>query len=112
LKALVAMAEVSNHICSEGSFGKMNVKAMQYNRFLVLSLGTGAQKQEMKYSAAEASTWGALSWVTTTTGTPLIDAFTHASSDMVDFHIYSVFQARHSENNYLRIQVLSKIYLL
>lgn len=61
----------------------------------------------MKYSADEAAQWGIFSWVTTTNGgTPLIDAFSHASSDMVDFHITSLFQALNSEHNYLRIQVL------
>jgi len=102
------MAEVSNHICHEGSCGSVKVKPTQYKKFLVISLGTGSQQHEMKYSAAEASNWGLLSWVYTSNGNPLIDAFTHASSDMVDFHIYSVFQARHCEENYLRIQVLSK----
>ncbi|KAK7383113.1 hypothetical protein VNO78_28782 [Psophocarpus tetragonolobus] len=103
--ALVAMAEVSNQICNEGSSASLNVQPMQYDRFLVISLGTGSQKQEMKYSAVEAAQWGIFSWVSTTNGgTPLIDAFSQASSDMVDFHISSVFQALNSEHNYLRIQ--------
>ncbi|KAK7376876.1 hypothetical protein VNO80_02294 [Phaseolus coccineus] len=102
--ALVAMAEVSNEITHEGSCGSVNVKPLQYKKFLVISLGTGSQTQEMKYSAADASNWGVVGWVTNTNGSPLIDAFSHASSDMVDFHITSVFQARRSEHNYLRIQ--------
>ncbi|CAH1439189.1 unnamed protein product [Lactuca virosa] len=36
--------------------------------------------------------------------TPLVDVFTQASGDMVDYHISTVFQALHSEENYLRIQ--------
>ncbi|ESW32824.1 hypothetical protein PHAVU_001G020100 [Phaseolus vulgaris] len=102
--ALVAMAEVSNEICHEGSCGSVNVKPLQYKKFLVISLGTGSQTQEMRYSAAAASNWGIVGWVTNSYGNPLIDAFSHASSDMVDFHISSVFQARRSEHNYLRIQ--------
>ncbi|WVY92083.1 hypothetical protein V8G54_037597 [Vigna mungo] len=102
--ALVAMAEMSNKIHSEGSYENFDVKAMQYSKFLVISLGTGSAKQDMKYSAAEATSWGALSWVSNAKGTPIIDVFTEASSDMVDFHIYSVFQARNAEENYLRIQ--------
>ncbi|XP_014503612.1 patatin-like protein 2 [Vigna radiata var. radiata] len=102
---LVAMAEVSNQISHEGQVGDLKVEAMQYDRFLVISLGTGSQKQEPKYSAKEAAEWGVLSWVSTTNGsTPLIDAFTQASADMVDFHISSVFRALNSEHNYLRIQ--------
>lgn len=107
LQALVAMAEVTNRISHEGQCNSLNVKPMQYDRFLVISLGTGSQQKEMKYSADEAAQWGIFSWVTTTNGgTPLIDAFSHASSDMVDFHITSLFQALNSEHNYLRIQVL------
>lgn len=106
-QTLVAMAEVTNQIWHEGSCANLNVEAMQYNRFLVISLGTGSQKQEMKYSADEAAGWGVLSWVTTTDGcTPLIDAFSQASVDMVDFHISSLLRALNSQHNYLRIQVL------
>nr|KYP50931.1 Patatin group A-3 [Cajanus cajan] len=102
---LVAMAEVTNQIWHEGSCANLNVEAMQYDRFLVISLGTGSQKQEMKYSADEAAGWGVLSWVTTTNGcTPLIDAFSQASVDMVDFHISSLLRALNSQHNYLRIQ--------
>ncbi|XP_047156483.1 patatin-like protein 2 [Vigna umbellata] len=102
---LVAMAEVTNQISHEGQGDSLKVEAMQYDRFLVISLGTGSQKQEPKYSAKEAAEWGVLSWVSTTNGsTPLIDAFTQASADMVDFHISSVFRALNSEHNYLRIQ--------
>ncbi|KAK7376877.1 hypothetical protein VNO80_02295 [Phaseolus coccineus] len=96
---LVAMSEVTNKISHEGPCDILNVEAMQYDRFLVISLGTGSQKQEPKYSAKDAAEWGTLSWVS-----PLIDAFGQASSDMVDFHISSVFRALNSEHNYLRIQ--------
>ncbi|TKY57791.1 Patatin protein 2 [Spatholobus suberectus] len=104
-QALVAIAEVTNQISHDGPCDSLNVEPMQYDRFLVISLGTGSQKQEMKYSADEAAQWGILSWVATTNGgTPLIDAFSHASADMVDFHISSVVRALNSEHNYLRIQ--------
>lgn len=104
-QALIAMAEVTNQISHEGQCDRFNVEAMQYDKFLVISLGTGSQKQEPKYSADEAAEWGILSWVTTTNGgTPLIDAFSQASADMVDFHISSVVKALDSEHNYLRIQ--------
>ncbi|WVY90543.1 hypothetical protein V8G54_036057 [Vigna mungo] len=102
--ALVAMAEVSNKIFSERLYEKFDVKPMQYSKFLVISLGTGSQQQDMKYSAAQASSWNALSWVSSSGRSPIIDVFTEASSDMVDFHIYSVFLAHNAEENYLRIQ--------
>lgn len=92
-QALVDMAEVTNRISHEGQCGNLNVKPIQYDRFLVISLGTGSQQKEMKYSADEAAQWGIFSWVTTTNGgTPLLDAFNHASSDMVDSHISSLFK--------------------
>lgn len=78
---------------------------MDYGRFLVLSLGTGSAKREEKYDAAEAASWGLLGWLTADSSTPLVDVFTESSSDMVDFHLSTVFQALHSEQNYLRIQV-------
>ena len=78
---------------------------MEYGRFLVLSLGTGTAKSEEKYDAEEAAKWGLLGWLTADSSTPLVDVFTQASADMVDFHISTVFQALHSEENYLRIQV-------
>lgn len=97
--ALVAIAEMTNKFSHQGPIPNLNVEPMQYDRFLVISLGTGSQKQEMRYSANEAAHWGTLSWVT-----PLIDTFAQASADMVDYHIASVFQALKSEHNYLRIQ--------
>ncbi|KAE9457125.1 hypothetical protein C3L33_10964, partial [Rhododendron williamsianum] len=36
---------------------------------------------------------------------PLVDVFTQAIADMVDFHISGVFQALPSQDHYLRIQV-------
>lgn len=59
----------------------------------------------MKYNAPEAAKWGLLSWLTSGGSTPIIDAFSHSSSDMVDLNLSVVFQALHSEKNYLRIQV-------
>jgi hypothetical protein len=85
---------------------------MEYGRFLVLSLGTGTAKSEEKYDAEEAAKWGLLGWLTSDHSTPLVDVFTQASADMVDFHISTVFQALNSEENYLRIQVLIIMLML
>lgn len=81
------------------------IKPMDFGRFLVISLGTGTAKNEEKFNAKMASKWGVLSWLIAGGSNPLIDAFTHASGDMVDIHISVVFQALRSEENYLRIQV-------
>ncbi|XP_054799303.1 patatin-like protein 2 [Prosopis cineraria] len=100
---LVAMAEVTNRIRAEERT-EFGVSAMQYDRFLVISLGTGDHKQEYRYSAEEAAEWGILSWLSSNGSNPLIDCFGQASADMVDFHLASVFRALYSEKNYLRIQ--------
>lgn len=80
---------------------------MDYGRFLVISLGTGSPKIELKYHAHAAAKWGLLDWLTSGGGTPLIDVFSQSSSDMVDFNLSVVFQALHSKENYLRIQVFN-----
>lgn len=74
-------------------------------KFLVISIGTGSAKQEQKFTAKDASKWGVLGWLYNKKETPLIDIFSQASSDMVDFHASVLFQALHSQKNYLRIQV-------
>ncbi|GLU04302.1 hypothetical protein SLE2022_214580 [Rubroshorea leprosula] len=100
---LVAISEVTKEI-TKGNRDFFSIKANDYSRFLVISLGTGTAKSEGKYSAFHAAKWGLLGWLTSDDSTPLVDVFTHASSDMVDFHLATVFQALHSEESYLRIQ--------
>ena len=78
---------------------------MDYGRLLVISLGTGAEKSEGKFKALKAAKWGLLDWLTSAGSTPIIVVFSHASADMVDVHLATVFQALHSEKSYLRIQV-------
>nr|AFK45940.1 unknown [Lotus japonicus] len=58
----------------------------------------------MKFNAKMAAKWGLLDWLTSGGSTPLIDMFSQSSGDMVDFHLSTVTQAHHSEDNYLRIQ--------
>ncbi|XP_031403892.1 patatin-like protein 2 [Punica granatum] len=100
---LVAMGEVTKEIMG-GSSDFFAIRPMDYRRFLVISLGTGAPKYQEKYSADEAAKWGVLGWLAGGGGTPLVDVFMQSSSDMVDFHLSAVFRALHIEENYLRIQ--------
>ncbi|KAI6688153.1 hypothetical protein NL676_024981, partial [Syzygium grande] len=99
---LVAMGEVTKAIVG-GSSDFFPIKPMDYRRFLVISLGTGTRKTEGKYTAHEAAKWGVLGWLTSG-GSPLIDVFSQASADMVDYHLSAVFQALQLHDNYLRIQ--------
>ncbi|KAL5582786.1 hypothetical protein UlMin_015228 [Ulmus minor] len=100
---LVAINEVSKEI-QQGNPDFFPIRPTEYGRFLVISLGTGSPKLEEKYNADEAAKWGVLGWLNSHNSTPLVDIFTHASSDLVDFFLSTVFQALHSEKNYLRIQ--------
>ncbi|XP_062104566.1 patatin-like protein 2 [Humulus lupulus] len=100
---LVAISEVSKEI-TRGSEAFSPMNPLDYARFLVISLGTGSSKAQMKYDAPDAAKWGLLSWLNRGGSTPIIDVFSHASVDMVDLHLSVVFQALNSEENYLRIQ--------
>lgn len=80
-------------------------KPVECDRFLVLSLGTGTAKVEQKYDAEQAAKWGILGWLMNGGSSPLADIFLQASSDVVDFHLSTIFQLLNSQENYLRIQV-------
>ncbi|KZV45197.1 patatin-like protein 2 [Dorcoceras hygrometricum] len=100
---LVALSEVTKQVF-EGNPGFFPVKPIDYGRFLVISVGTGSRKSENNYSAKSAAKWGVLGWLINGRSTPIIDVFMQASADMVDLHVSVVFQALHSQLNYLRIQ--------
>ncbi|XP_061343616.1 patatin-like protein 2 isoform X1 [Gastrolobium bilobum] len=100
---LVAMNEVTKQIIDENS-DFFPIKPLEYDRFLIISIGTGTAKNEEKFNAKMAAKWGLLDWLTHSGCTPLIDVFTQSSADMVDFHLSTLTQALHSEDNYLRIQ--------
>ncbi|GMN35225.1 hypothetical protein TIFTF001_005161 [Ficus carica] len=101
--ALVAINEVSKEI-HQGNPDFFPIRPTDYGRFLVISLGTGSPNAEEKYNAIEAAKWGVVGWLSSHNSSPLVDIFTQASSDLVDFFLSTVFQALHSEKNYLRIQ--------
>ncbi|GMP45229.1 hypothetical protein CsSME_00013815 [Camellia sinensis var. sinensis] len=101
--ALVAISQMTKQIFHENQ-DFFPIKPMDYGRFLVISIGTGSAKVEKKYNAKMAAKWSVLGWLLHGSSTPLVDVFTQASADMIDFHISIVFQALHSEDNYLRIQ--------
>ncbi|XP_062156320.1 patatin-like protein 2 [Alnus glutinosa] len=105
---MMAISQILKEILMQNTDSESNddIKPMEYSkRMLVLSLGTGAAKHEGKYTAAKASTWGLLNWLYDFGATPLLDVYGDASSDMVDFHVSTLFQALDRKNSYLRIQV-------
>ncbi|XP_059623825.1 patatin-like protein 3 [Cornus florida] len=100
---LMAISHITKEILL-GNYEFVDMEPTETRRMLVLSLGTGTAKREEKYNATIASGWGLLSWVYDDGATPLIDVYSDASSDMVDIHVSTLFQALHAQNNYLRIQ--------
>ena len=113
-QTLMAMSHISKEILMRNN-QFIEMEPVDSKRMLVLSLGTGAPKHEEKYSAAEASKWGLHNWTYNNGAIPLLDIFSHASSDMVDIHVSTVFQSLGIEKNYLRIQARttnnSKLYM-
>ncbi|CAL5349113.1 unnamed protein product [Camellia sinensis] len=101
--ALIAISEVTKQIMRRSS-DYFATKKMDYGRLLVISLGTGSPIANEKYNADESAKWGLLGWLTSGGSTPIVDVISQASSDMIDYHLNVVFQAFHSEKNYLRIQ--------
>ena len=86
-------------------------QSLEYRRYLVISVGTGEGKIEGKYNATKASKWGLCGWWFNPNGSPLLDIFTQASTDMVDLHLSVVFKALNVETNYLRIQVCAQLFI-
>ncbi|XP_015890108.3 patatin-like protein 2 [Ziziphus jujuba] len=101
---MVAITEISMEITMKYSTEFPEITPMDSRRMLVLSLGTGAAEHEEKYNAKRASEWGLLPWVYNNGSSPILDIFSHASSDMVDIHVSTLFQSSNSNKNYLRIQ--------
>lgn len=99
------MSHISKEILMRNTQWGTEMQPVDSKGMLVLSLGTGASKHEERYSAVEASKWGFHNWAYNNGAAPILDIFSHASSDMVDFHVSTLFQSLSREKNYLRIQV-------
>ncbi|RVX21308.1 Patatin-like protein 2 [Vitis vinifera] len=99
---LLAISEVAKQVSNKNpDFSPF--KPMEYDRLLVISLGTGSAKTEHKYNGKMASKWGLVEWLYNGGNTPLVECFAQASTDMVDFYISLAFQTHQYEENYLRI---------
>ncbi|CAI9091011.1 OLC1v1025927C2 [Oldenlandia corymbosa var. corymbosa] len=101
---LIAMHHLTRQLTLGNKEFNTNTSPLDYTKFLVLSLGTGTAKNENKFKAKDVAMWGVVSWLTAGFTTPIIDVFQTGSSDMVDIHLSTTFEALRSEDNYLRIQ--------
>ncbi|PWA63522.1 acyl transferase/acyl hydrolase/lysophospholipase [Artemisia annua] len=100
---LIAMGEIAKQLIRGNSDFPLP-QSLEYRRYLVISIGTGECKIEGKYNATKASKWGFFGWWFNAKGSPLLDIFTQASTDMVDLHLSVIFKTLNVETNYLRIQ--------
>ncbi|KAG8090147.1 hypothetical protein GUJ93_ZPchr0011g28438 [Zizania palustris] len=101
---MVAMSVISKEVLQGNEDFKQDKPTKYKKNFLVISIGTGSAKREEKYTAQVCAKWGVLRWLYDGGFTPLIDIFSHASADMVDYHASILFQSLKRENRYLRIQ--------
>ncbi|KAH9711761.1 Patatin [Citrus sinensis] len=100
---LLAISHISKEMVKQNpQFRDKN--PMDGRDMLVLSLGTGTAKKELKYNAAKASKWGIFEWIYEDGNTPILDIYSDGGSDIVDFHMSALFQSCGSKDNYLRIQ--------
>ena len=107
-QTMLAISQIRKELLmAEIEFGNSS----ENKKMLVLSLGTGGAKYAQRYTAPAASKWGVLNWLYTNGGTPLLDSYDHASADVVDFHVSTLFQALRCKDNYLRIQVSNDLYI-
>ena len=81
------------------------IEPTDYDKFLVISIGTGANKDAKTYNAQDVNKWGIFGWLTDNDTSPILDIFSSGSADMVDIHLAVLFEALKSEKSYLRIQV-------
>ncbi|KAL3619581.1 hypothetical protein CASFOL_034493 [Castilleja foliolosa] len=100
---LIAINEVMKQMMGS-NIDFFRMRPVDYPRLLTLSVGTGAARIDAKYNSKIVAKWGMLDWLFYGGTAPLLEIFSQASADMVDFHTSLVFQSFHSQDNYLRIQ--------
>ena len=74
---MAAITEVTKEVVIKQNpdFEFSEERMMQYDRLLVISVGTGSSKIEKKYSAGGAAKWGIIGWLFEDGHNPLIDAY-------------------------------------
>ncbi|XP_010548403.1 PREDICTED: patatin-like protein 1 [Tarenaya hassleriana] len=99
---LLAVTAVTRQI-EQGNADMGDMEPLDFDRFIVISVGTGSGKNEWKYNASKASKWGFWSWAYYRGDSPLIDFFFQSNSSMVHYHNSVVFHDKDGQTNYLRI---------
>ncbi|XP_074295382.1 patatin-like protein 5 [Silene latifolia] len=95
----MAISEVTKDIMKEDSdYGSI------HDKLLVISVGTGSARNDYKFDAKKAAKWGLLSWLTEGGSCPIINYFSEAGADMVDYHNNVLFHSHRCQDRYLRVQ--------
>nr|GME14954.1 patatin-like protein 1 [Ipomoea batatas] len=100
---LLAINEVTKQVL-KGHPDFYPAKPLEFNHYLIISIGTGSAKNEHKYNSRTVAKWGMFDWLFNGSSTPLMEAFHQASGATVDLQSSVLFKALQSEDKYLRIQ--------
>jgi patatin-like phospholipase/acyl hydrolase len=98
---MAAISRVTHEILRGNTDFHPNVN---YENFLVLSIGTGSVKQRNMYRADDCNKWSPIDWVSNGSHKPILDFFSNASDTLVDYQAAMVLRGQHCKENYLRIQ--------
>ncbi|CAN6363436.1 unnamed protein product [Urochloa humidicola] len=101
---MVAMSMLTKVVLHRNPDFNVEKHSADYRHYLIISFGTRSSKQAEKYTAHQCAKWGLIQWLYHGGFTPIIDVFSHASSDMVDIHAAMLFEALQCENYHLRTQ--------
>ncbi|XP_072965163.1 patatin-like protein 5 [Typha angustifolia] len=100
---VAAVTHITKEIARKNEDFK-SINPLDYHKYLVISIGTGAAQQQDMFDARDAAKWGLIGWLFKNGTTPLLDIFFQASSDMVNIHAANLFDAIECSDRYLRIQ--------
>ncbi|GJN04890.1 hypothetical protein PR202_ga22470 [Eleusine coracana subsp. coracana] len=81
---MAAMSMLTKEVLRKNPDFRHGSRPTEYSNYLIISIGTGQPKQAQQYTAPECAKWGMLQWLYNGGFTPIIDMFSHASSDMDD----------------------------
>lgn len=103
-QALLAICELMRE--SSRSDSPSVLENIDPSKFLILSVGTGSSQMNNKLEVQDPTEWGLVKWfIGPAETTPLMDVFTSAMNDMVEFYMSVFYGNSGFKENYLRIQV-------
>uniref|UniRef100_A0ACD5TL71 Uncharacterized protein n=1 Tax=Avena sativa TaxID=4498 RepID=A0ACD5TL71_AVESA len=95
---MVAISRVTHEILRKNPDFHPDVN---YNNFLVLSVGTGFVKKWNQFSAEGCNKWRGYQWISNNGQKPILDFISNANAVLVEYQAAMILQCK---DNYLRIQ--------